>query len=180
MGLEVCPYNLSWIILSDRCITGYSITIAHAVIVYRLLFFRYIIKKWVRVFEACLVAACSAIILVFLIYAVPVCSPIRGFVPPSNSSEQLAINDTLSHPASHNVHRRSAAPSGGEHANPADGSTNDSEQLNANHEGAPHGAHGDPHGDPYGNHGHGYVFRVSKLDCHAFMHHANPSGLYQP
>ena len=40
---------------------------------------RLFVTRWMKVTEAVLVAACSAIILVVLIYSVPDCKPVRGF-----------------------------------------------------------------------------------------------------
>ena len=51
---------------------------------YLYLLLSYLKKNWLKVIESVLVAACSAIILVVLIYSVPNCAPIKGFVPENN------------------------------------------------------------------------------------------------
>jgi chloride channel 7 len=104
---------------------------------------RFLTKKWHKILEAAFVAACSAIILTVLIYAVPDCQPIKGFHPPNstNLTEHISANTSGSQDA-HHLHRRSA-PSGGH--GEAEGHAD---------------SHSDHHGDPYGLHGdHGYVFR---------------------
>ena len=44
-------------------------------------------RDWFKVGEAVVVAACSAIVLIVMIYAVPDCQPIRGYEEPSNLSD---------------------------------------------------------------------------------------------
>ena len=52
-------------------------------------------KSWMKIFESCLVAACSALILLTLIYAVPDCQPIHGYEPPSNVTIDSAAHGKL-------------------------------------------------------------------------------------
>lgn len=110
---------------------------------------RYIQVKWGRVAESVLVAACSAIILVLLIYVTPDCQPIKDFHHPNVSTHDVNVTLQNDITEQHQLHRRSTdvsyqhIPSHG--VNSSGGSEDDH-----------HGGH-----SPYGLHGdHGYVFQV--------------------
>ena len=59
---------------------------------YLYLLHSYLKKNWLKVIESVLVAACSAVILVVLIYSVPNCAPIKGFVPENNENNVNVID----------------------------------------------------------------------------------------
>ncbi len=95
----------------------------------------------------------SAIILHVLIYAVPNCSPIRGFHPGNASLMEAAHGDVQ-------------ATNGDDHHGNADHKKRSADDHHADeslHEVDNYGNASDHAHDPYGWHGHGYVFRVSSL-----------------
>ena len=101
---------------------------------------RYVIVNWVKVAEAVFVAACSAVILMLLIYVVPDCRPIEGFRLPNNTEQ------TINSSVQHTLHRRSVP------GRSDDLSVNNTSETE--------------HQDPYGYHGeHGYVFKAGNICC---------------
>lgn len=105
--------------------------------------------------EAVIVAAASAIILMVMIYAVPDCQPIRGYVPENATTTEgpMTVGPGLlpeEHNSSHVLHRRSA-----DHVvNHADNGDFDVNGTEDHHD-------DDHHHELYGLHGsHGYLFQV--------------------
>lgn len=93
--------------------------------------YRLFVSRWLKVAEAVLVAAASAVVLVILIYSVPDCRPLRGFQQQDTGSNKTGARDLTSQRGNDSV----VSDNGnyGEHL----------ERV-----------------DPYGDHGHGFVIRV--------------------
>ena len=56
-----------------------------------------------KVVEACVVAATSAIIIMTLIYAVPDCAPIEGYHAPGTNDSQHSSSGSAHHDLEHDV-----------------------------------------------------------------------------
>ena len=52
-------------------------------------------KKWQKVLESVIVAGCSAVILIVLIYVVPDCQPIHGY-EARNTTEKIGTVQSTS------------------------------------------------------------------------------------
>ncbi len=124
--------------------------------------FRFLNTNRRKVGEAVLVAACSAVILMTMIYALPDCQPVRSPHDNGNHTDlPLTLNDVADghhedgaahgmaegHNGDHSVHRRSVENHG--HG-----------VNNATFGGHSHVPGEEEEEDIYGNHGHGYVLRV--------------------
>ena len=125
-------------------------------------------NPWMKVAEAVFVAACSAVIFMILIYAVPNCAPIRGYndvtankshAVKNSSDENISIttnNLTTPHTRRDNgiVYYEYADDGGEGHHSNEDGAT-------GHPEGHDQGGHDEQH-SLYGFHGsHGYLFKVN-------------------
>jgi hypothetical protein len=120
---------------------------------------RYITNPWIKVFEAVLVAGCSAVVFMLLIYGVPDCQPISGFNANGSSSLPLTVAPSTV-ASSDRINGNDVIPDGRGDDVPlgfGDAAANQSDVGSEQYNG------GD-HSHVYGLHGnHGYVFQVSML-----------------